>query len=100
MRSGDVRILGSLADVRPGDWDALLSARSTPFLRHAWLYALERSGCASPRTGWVARHLTLWRGSKLVAAAPAYAKDDSDGDFSRDWDLAASLQRGRVSYYP
>ena len=100
MRSGDVRVLGSLANVRPGDWDALLSPRSTPFMRHAWLAALEQSGCAGARTGWIPRHLTLWRGARVIAAAPAYAKDDSDGDFSRDWDLAASLSRGRVPYYP
>ncbi len=100
MRSGDVRVLGSLAEVRPDDWDALSSPRSTPFMRHAWLHALEASGCVAPRSGWAPRHLTLWRGSTLVAAAPAYAKDDSDGDFSRDWDLASSLSRGRVPYYP
>jgi predicted N-acyltransferase len=100
MRSADVRILDSLDDVRAGDWDALLSPRSTPFLRHAWLSALEKSGCASARSGWTPRHLTLWRGAKLLAAAPAYAKDDSDGDFARDWDLASSISRGRVPYYP
>ena len=100
MRSGEVRILGSLSEVPAAEWDGLLSPRSTPFSRHAWLSALERSGCAAPRSGWLPRHLTLWRGSRLIAAAPAYAKDDSDGDFSRDWDLAASLQRGRVPYYP
>lgn len=100
MRSGEVRVLDSLAGVRPSDWDALLSPRSTPFVRHAWLSALEQSGCAGPRTGWLPRHLTLWRGGALVAAAPAYVKDDSDGDFARDWDLAASLSRGRVPYYP
>ena len=100
MRSGDVRILDSLDGVRPSEWDALLSARSTPFLRHAWLSALEQSGCAAPRSGWTPRHLTLWRGTKLLAAAPAYVKDDSDGDFARDWDLASSISRGRVPYYP
>ncbi|MGZ6125486.1 MAG: GNAT family N-acetyltransferase [Myxococcales bacterium] len=100
MRSGDVRVLDSLVGVRPADWDALLTARSTPFVRHAWLLALEQSGCASPRAGWKPRHLTLWRGPRLLAAAPAYAKDDSDGDFARDWDLASSISRGRVPYYP
>jgi predicted N-acyltransferase len=100
MRSGDVRILDSLDGVRPAEWDALVSPRSTPFLRHAWLSALEQSGCAGPRSGWNPRHLTLWRGTRLLAAAPAYAKDDSDGDFARDWDLASSISRGRVPYYP
>src|SRR2546425_2949375 len=100
MRAPDVRVLTTVNEVRHADWDALLSPASTPFVRHAWLQALERSGCAAARTGWDARHLTLWRGAKLIAASPAYVKDDSDGDFSRDWDLAASLSRGRIGYYP
>jgi len=100
MRAFDVRVLTALNEVRPEDWDGLLSPRSTPFMRHAWLHALERSASISARAGWDPRHLTLWRGSRLIAAAPAWLKDDSDGDFSRDWDLAASLSRGRIAYYP
>ena len=100
MRAPDVRVLTAVSEVRRADWDALVSATSTPFVRHAWLQAVERSGCATARTGWDPRHLTLWRGTKLIAAAPGYARDDSDGDFSRDWDLAASLSRGQVGYYP
>jgi len=100
MRAPEVRVLTAVSEVRRADWDALLSPASTPFVRHAWLQALERSGCATARTGWAPRHLTLWRGTKLIAAAPAYARDDSDGDFSRDWDLAASLSRGQIGYYP
>ena len=100
MRAFDVRVLTAVNEVRPEVWDALVSPRSTPFMRHAWLQALERSASASPRAGWNPRHLTLWRGSRLIAAAPAWSKDDSDGDFSRDWDLAASLSRERIPYYP
>jgi predicted N-acyltransferase len=97
MASEGVRVLSGLDEVARPDWDALLSPRSTPFLRHAWLSALEKSGCTSPRSGWTPRHLTLWRRGRLIAAAPAYLRDDSDGDFGRDWDLA-SAARGR--YYP
>ena len=100
MAADDVRVLATLADIPPADWDALLSPRSTPFLRHCWLFALELSGCATQRSGWAPRHLTLWRRGKLIAAAPAYAKDDSDGDFGRDWDLASSASRYRIGYYP
>ena len=100
MRHTDVRVLTALKEVRPEEWDGLLTPRSTPFLRFGWLNALEQSGCAGLRSGWAPRHLTLWRGNRLIAAAPAYVRDDSDGDFSRDWDLAASFSRGRVAYYP
>src|SRR5258708_22616137 len=97
MASEGVRVLSGLDEVARGDWDALLSPRSTPFLRHAWLSALEKSGCVAPRSGWTPRHLTLWRRGKLIAAAPAYVRGDSEGDFGGDWDLA-SAARGR--YYP
>ncbi len=62
MRAGEVRIVHSLEEVGRERWDALLSTRSTPFMRYAWLSALEKSGCAAPRSGWTPCHLTLWRG--------------------------------------
>jgi predicted N-acyltransferase len=95
-----LRVLDRLADVREQEWDALLDEDATPFLRWAWLEALESTGCAAPATGWRPRHLTLWRGGRLVAAAPAFAKDGSDGDFSRDWDIAAAAARARRPFYP
>jgi predicted N-acyltransferase len=100
MPSDGVRILSTLDDISPQSWDALLSPRSTPFMRHAWLSALEKSGCAAERSGWAPRHLALFRRGALIAAAPAYLREDSDGDFGRDWDLASSAGRGRLPYYP
>ena len=81
-------------------WDALADGSATPFLRWHWLEALEKSGCATGATGWQPCHLTLWRGDELVAAAPAYIKEDSDGDFSRDWGWADAAMRARIAYYP
>jgi predicted N-acyltransferase len=100
MAADGVRVLPTLDDIGRPDWDALLSPRSTPFVRHAWLLALEKSGCAAPRSSWIPRHLALFRRGKLIAAAPAYLRDDSDGDFGRDWDLASAASGGRLPYYP
>jgi predicted N-acyltransferase len=96
------RIVSSLADVDEAAWDALAQddAQATPFTRWAFLEALEHAGCAGPRHGWSPRHLTLWQGGRLVAAAPAYLKTDSDGDFSRDWHWAGFVERTRARYYP
>jgi uncharacterized protein len=93
-------VFGSIAELPREAWNALLDGQSTPFLDWRWLAAMEGSGCASERSGWTPRHLTLWRGDKLVAAAPGYVKEDSDGDFSRDFDLASAAMRGRRRYYP
>src|SRR5438552_3727362 len=99
--SGDgIRVLERLSEVPREAWDALLDPESTPFLRWAWLESLESASCASPRNGWQPRHLTLWRKGALIAAAPAYVKDGSDGDFSRDWEFAGAAARSRVPFYP
>ncbi|HEY6099613.1 MAG TPA: peptidogalycan biosysnthesis protein, partial [Anaeromyxobacter sp.] len=99
----DFSLLGSIAEVPAREWDALIAHEpdaASPFVRHAFLAALEESGCASPRTGWSPRHVAVRRGATLVAAAPAYVRTDSDGDFSRDFDLAAAAERAGIAYYP
>jgi predicted N-acyltransferase len=95
-----VRTLSQIDEVESASWNALLDPQSSPFVDWRWLSALERSGCASPRRGWQPRHLTIWRGKELLAAAPAYVKDHSDGDFARDYDLGSAAGRAGLPYYP
>lgn len=95
-----LRLLGAIAEVPPGSWDALLRPDATPFVSHAWLHALEASGAASSETGWHPHHLTLWRGDRLVAAAPAWLRDDSRGEFVFDWGWAEAAERAGIRYYP
>src|ERR1043165_9235732 len=96
-----LRVLPGLAEVPRAAWDRLLGPDATPFERWAWLAALETSGCAAPGHGWVARDPPApSRGGELIAGAPAYLKADSDGDFSRDWGWAASVERAGLAYYP
>jgi predicted N-acyltransferase len=94
---------GAISEIAPAEWDGLVAhepARASPFVRHAFLAAAEESGSASARSGWHPRHLALRRLGRLVAAAPAYRRDDSDGDFSRDWEWAAAAHRAGIRYYP
>jgi predicted N-acyltransferase len=95
-----LKVHSSVAEIARAQWDALADARATPFVSWAWLEALEHSGCAAADTGWQPCPVTLWRGDKLVAAAPAYLKQDSDGDFSRDWGWAEAAERAGIDYYP
>lgn len=93
----------SIAAVPASEWDRLSAHepnRATPFLSHAWLDALEQSGAVTPERGWSPRHILLRRGGRLVAAAPAYLKRDSDGDFGRDWHWADAAARAGIPYYP
>ena len=97
-----LRIIEAVAALPAADWDALVSATgaANPFLRHAFLLALEQSGCACPATGWQPRFLTLWRGNTLVGAMPLYAKIHSWGEFVFDWAWADAYQRHGLAYYP
>ncbi len=95
-----VKLLESIADVPQSAWDALVDEQAAPFLEWGWLQALEASGSVRAATGWRPRHLTLWRGNHLVAAAPAYLKDDSHGEFVFDWSWATAAERVGLRYYP
>ena len=95
-----LKVLQSIREVPETAWNALLTEDSTPFLEWAWIDALESTGCATPKTGWHPRHLTIWRGNRLVAAAPAYLKDDSYGEFVYDFAWASAAERIGFSYYP
>jgi uncharacterized protein len=100
---GEVSVLSGISQVPAAEWDALFAHEpevASPFVRHAFLAALEESGSATPATGWTPRHLLLRRDGRLVAAAPAYLKEGSEGDFSRDWEWAGAAARAGVPYYP
>ena len=83
-------------------WNALLDRQSqpTPFMRWEYLAALHASGSAVPETGWAPRFVTVWRGNELVAAAPAYLKSHSYGEYVFDWAWADAYQRHGLAYYP
>lgn len=95
-----LRILEAVIDVPAAAWDALHGPDAPPFVRHAWLAAMEESGSATEETGWAPHHLTLWRGPKLVAAAPAYRKFHSMGEYIYDFGWADAAARLGVEYYP
>lgn len=94
-----VRILDSLAQVPAADWDALDDS-GNPFVRHAFLEGLERHGCLRADWGWTPRHLTLWEGGRLLAAAPSYLKTNSHGEFVFDHAWANAYARHGLDYYP
>jgi uncharacterized protein len=94
------RVYESIAAIPATAWDALLDEEANPFVHHAFLDALEVSGCAGKGHGWRPRHLTLWDGDHLIAAAPAYLKFDHEGDFARDWVWSSAVERAGVRYFP
>ena len=73
----------SIAMINARVWDALHDGFN-PFVSHAFLMGLEQHGCLRDDWGWAPRHLTLWEGDTLIAAAPGYLKTNSHGEFVFD----------------
>jgi uncharacterized protein len=98
MNAPTLKIIENLADIPAEDWDAL--AGKDPFLSHAYLYALQESGCATAQFGWQAQFLTLWQGGKLLGGMPLYLKMNSYGEHVFDFAWADAYHRNGLRYYP
>ena len=93
-----IRVIPRMADLDPAAWDAL--AGDSPFVQHAFLHALETTGCVGPDIGWEPIHLALFRNGMLEAAMPLYVKHHSWGEFVFDWAWADAYRRHGLNYYP
>ena len=93
------RIHGALSDIPAAQWDALHDGRN-PFVAHAFLAGMEAHGVLRESYGWTPRHLALWHGDELVAAAPGYLKTNSHGEFVFDHAWAHAYARYGQDYFP
>ena len=92
--------LNSIHEIAASQWDALLTD-AQPFLRHAFLSALEDSGSVGGRTGWQAAHAALLDAQGgLQAAMPGYVKSHSYGEYVFDHGWADACHRAGIDYYP
>jgi predicted N-acyltransferase len=89
----------SIDSIPARDWDAL-AADSNPFVSHAFLAGLERTGCIREEFGWRSQHLTLHDGDTVVGALPLYVKANSHGEYVFDWAWADAWERAGGEYYP
>jgi predicted N-acyltransferase len=90
----------AIKDIDPADWDGCAGA-DNPFVSHAFLSALEDSGSAGARTGWLPQHAALTdHDGRLLAVAPMYAKSHSYGEYVFDHGWAHALERAGGVYYP
>ena len=92
-----------IADIPPDEWNACagtLGGGGNPFVSHAFLSALEDSGSANNRTGWLPQHAALRQDEQLVAVAPMYAKSHSYGEYVFDHGWAQAFERAGGEYYP
>ncbi|GAA4178992.1 GNAT family N-acetyltransferase [Shinella granuli] len=103
-----IRVETSFADIPAGDWGRLSGASRddaqvpyNPFVSHAFLSALEESGCAVAETGWLGQHLLLeGDDGALLGALPVYLKNHSQGEYVFDHGWADAFERAGGRYYP
>ena len=97
-----IRIISSLEDVDASAWNGLLADRPlNPFVTHEFLLALEKSGSAMAKTGWLGQHLLLETGDgELLGALPCYLKNHSQGEYVFDYGWADAFERAGGQYYP
>lgn len=102
-----------MSEIDPAEWDACANPqadedrtasggeRFDPFITHAFLSALETSQSIGPRVGWISVHVLVRDvGGRLAAAAPAYFKTHSMGEYVFDHGWAQAYARAGLSYYP
>ena len=87
--------LDKLSAIAPQVWDALVP-QAQPFVRHAFLSALEDSASLGPQSGWQPEHLLHWEGERLVAALPSYRKWHSYGEYVFDHGWADACARAGI----
>lgn len=107
-----LRTVSTMLGFAPADWaqfsatqkltsDAQPNKSYNPFLSYAYLSALEDSGCVGENTGWLPYHLRLETSQgSLLAAAPAYLKSHSQGEYVFDHGWAEAFERAGGQYYP
>lgn len=104
-----VRVLSGLAEVPAAAWDTCATSPETlsagdetfnPFISHAFLSALEESGCVGRRTGWLPLHVAVEREGTRIGFAPCYLKTHSQGEYVFDQGWADAFERAGGEYYP
>ncbi len=99
-----VNLVPSIASLDAAQWDACANpepATFNPFVSHAFLKALEDSHTVGRQTGWLPRHLVINdEEGGISAAAPAYVKSHSQGEYVFDHGWADAYERAGGRYYP
>jgi len=97
----------SLAGIAQGDWDACACPEALdggpaedPFTTYRFLKALEDSGSVGAGTGWQPLYLSAELDGQVIACAPLYGKNHSQGEYIFDHNWAQAFERAGGQYYP
>jgi uncharacterized protein len=93
------KIASGVSGLNARAWDRL--GADDPFVSHAFLSALEDSNSVGKGTGWTPAPLLIEDDADhLLAAAPAYLKTHSQGEYVFDHGWADAWERAGGQYYP
>jgi predicted N-acyltransferase len=99
-----IRVRDAMDEIAPEAWDACANPNAAdynPFLAHAFLRALEESGCVHRRTGWQPQHLVIEdEAGGILGAMPLYLKSHSRGEYVFDYGWAHAYEQAGGAYYP
>ena len=97
----------SVSEISESSWNACACPEMIgggrahdPFTTHRFLAILEASGSVGGDSGWRPRPLVLRDEGQIVAVAPLYIKDHSQGEYIFDHGWAEALERAGGQYYP
>lgn len=94
------RVARGVDPLPAAQWNALAGS-DDPFLGHAFLSLLERSGSVGPGTGWQPAPILIDAADgSLAGAIPAYIKAHSQGEYVFDHSWADAWMRAGGDYYP
>ena len=75
--SDNYNFIESIKDIDSKNWNDCVGF-DHPFTRYEYLYALEKSGSASPETGWKPFHYIEKNSlGEMIAVCPLYIKSHS-----------------------
>ncbi|AGI70415.1 hypothetical protein DUF482 [Octadecabacter arcticus 238] len=96
----------TLRGIDPADWNACACPEASsgraidPFTTYRFLKALEDSGSVGTGSGWNPHYLTAHQGGQMIACAPLYGKNHSQGEYMFDHNFAHAFERSGGRYYP
>lgn len=95
-----VQLGNSVAALDRAQWNAC-AGDENPFVSYDFLSILEESGSVGSGTGWMPAPITVHEADgSMLAAAPAYLKSHSQGEYVFDHGWADAWERAGGRYYP
>lgn len=103
-----IDVINAITDIDAAGWDACACPEASdgnrpidPFSTHRFLKAVEKSGSAAERTGWIPRHLIAKAPDGEIAGVMAlYGKTHSQGEYVFDHNWAHAWENAGGEYYP